>query len=70
MQVMNFKENLQELIKINKYSQQKVAKAIGVSQRAVSKWLNGQAEPTATNIFKLALFFEVSADILLGLSED
>ena len=70
MQVMNFKENLQELIKINKFSQQQVAKEIGVSQRAVSKWLNGQAEPTATNIFKLSLFFGVSADFLLGLSDD
>ena len=70
MDKMNFKENLVELIKINKMPQQKIANAIGVSQRTVSKWINGQSEPTATNIFKLALYFGVSADFLLGLSED
>ena len=70
MREMCFKENLVELLKYHKVSQQKIATAIGVSQRAVSKWINGQAEPTATNIFKLAIYFDVSADYLLGLSDD
>ena len=67
---MTFKENLSEILKFHKLSQQKLANAIGVSQRAVSKWLNGQAEPTATNIFKIAIYLDVSADYLLGLSEE
>ena len=69
MRKMCFKENLIELLKENKLSQQKIAYAIGVSQRAVSKWINGQAEPTAMNIFKLAIYFDVSADYLLGLTD-
>ncbi len=70
MDKMSFKENLIELIKINKISQQKIAIAISVSQRTVSKWINGQSEPTATNIYKLAKYFEVSSDYLLGLSDE
>ena len=53
---MIFKENLKELLLQSNLSQAKLAKEIGVSQRAVSKWLIGQTEPTATNLFKIALF--------------
>jgi transcriptional regulator with XRE-family HTH domain len=70
MRKMCFRENLIELLNEQKVTQQKIATAIGVSQRAVSKWINGQAEPTATNIFKLAVYFGVSADYLLGFSDD
>ncbi|MBR5192580.1 MAG: helix-turn-helix transcriptional regulator [Clostridia bacterium] len=67
---ISFKENLKELLINSNLSQAKLAKEIDVSQRAVSKWLIGQAEPTATNIFKLAMFFDVSSDFLLGLKDE
>ncbi|UKI14425.1 MAG: helix-turn-helix domain-containing protein [Clostridiales bacterium] len=41
-------------------------KAIGASQRAVSYWESGVAEPNATIIYNLAVFFDVSADYLVG----
>ena len=66
---MNFASNLRELMTENKLSQQALASKIGVSQRAVSKWLRGEAEPTATNIFNIAVQFSVTADYLLGLYE-
>ncbi len=69
MMKMNFSENLRELMIENKLSQQEIASKIGVSQRAVSKWLRNETEPTATNLFNLAIFLEVSADFLLGLTE-
>ena len=67
MRRMNFANNLREFMQERKISQQALAKEIGVSQRAVSKWIRGQAEPTATNIFNIAIFFNVSADVLLGI---
>ena len=67
---MNFSENLQELMFRHGYTQAVVAKAVGVSQRAVSKWLRTESEPTATNLYRLAKFFDVSSDFLLGLRED
>lgn len=66
---MKFSERLKELMQQQGYTQQQIANAIGYSQRAVSKWLNNQSEPTASAIFSLAEFFGVSADFLLGLSD-
>ena len=68
-EIMNFKDNLIELLRLHNISQIKLAKEIGVSQRAVSKWCIGQSEPTASNIYKIAIYFDVTADFLLGLSE-
>lgn len=50
-------------------SQQKLAEEIGVNRSAVSFWESGTNEPKATYIAKLAKFFGVSADYLLGLEE-
>lgn len=64
---MKFGEILNELLKSNELSQAELAKEIGFSQRAVSKWVNNQSEPTATAIVRCAVFFQVSTDYLLGL---
>ena len=50
-------------------SQQKLAEEIGVNRSAVSFWESGTNESKATYIAKLAKFFGVSADYLLGLEE-
>ena len=49
-------------------SQDGLAKIIGVSQKAIDYWERGVNEPKASYIIKLADFFEVSADYLLGRS--
>lgn len=46
-------------------SQQALAKAIGVSQKAVDFWEKSINEPKASYIVALADFFEVSCDYLL-----
>lgn len=66
---MNFSKALKELMQENRLTQSVLAESIGVSQRSVSKWLNGQSEPIASNIFVLAKFFDVTSDYLIGLSE-
>ncbi len=66
---MKFGDRINELLKEHGISQSVLAKNIGVSQRAVSKWINHQAEPTESSIVKCALFFSVSADYLLGLKD-
>lgn len=50
-------------------SQQEVSNAICVSQRSISSWESGENEPKASYIIKLAKFYDVSADYLLGLEE-
>jgi len=51
-------------------SQAKVAKAIGYSQASVQDWEVGNKRPTSEAIIVLAQFFNVTADYLLGLSND
>ena len=57
-------------MKEHNITQTALAKEIGYTQRAVSKWVNAQAEPTATAIYLCAKFFGVSSDYLLGLEND
>ena len=65
---MKFSEILKDLLKEHNLSQEKLAKSIGFSQRAVSKWVNEQAEPTETAILRCSKFFDISTDELLGVN--
>lgn len=47
-----------------------VAKGIQTGQRNISRWENGEVLPTSDFIVKLADFFEVTTDYLLGRSDD
>ena len=51
-------------------SQQELAQRIDSNQRQVSKWENGVIEPNLESLIKLADYFEVSTDYLLGRSND
>lgn len=50
-------------------SQSQVARLIGVSDKAVSKWENGRAKPSTEALRKLAALFAVPVDELLRLRE-
>ena len=47
------------------YSQEEVAGRLGVSRQAVAKWENGQSAPSTENLFKLAVVFGTTVDLLL-----
>lgn len=61
---------LKRLMVETKTTQETLAQSINVSQRAVSKWVNLQSEPTETAIYNIAKYFNVSADYLLGLEDE
>lgn len=67
---MNFGESIKNLLFETGKTQQDLAGSIGYTQRAVSKWINNQAEPSERAIVACADFFSVSADYLLGLTDD
>ena len=46
-------------------TQEFVAETLGVSRQAVSKWENGTADPTTTNLFALARLYGVAPQDLL-----
>ena len=64
-----FGENLRMLRLDKKIGQNELAKALGLSNASISYWENGKQEPSASAIFKLAQFFDVSIDFLLGLED-
>ena len=56
---------LRELRIKNEMSQEYVAKAIGVSPQAISKWENGKSDPAIGSLIPLADLFHVPVDELL-----
>lgn len=67
--MLRLNERIKMLRTENHISQIQLAKALGVSQKAVSLWESGDRVPSATVIASLAKYFGVSADYLLGLDE-
>ncbi|MBQ7924559.1 MAG: helix-turn-helix transcriptional regulator [Clostridia bacterium] len=61
-----FAERLLELRKEKGISQAKLAKQLEVSFSVVCYWETDRSEPTAPNLVKLADYFSVSVDYLLG----
>lgn len=62
-------EIVKELIKERGSTQEKDAKAIGITQGALSEFISGKREFRSEQIRKLCKFYNISADYLLGLSE-
>ncbi len=61
---------LKELRAENNLTQEKLAQAIGTNQRTVARWEVGKSDPSVFYILKLAEYFHVSADYLLGVEDD
>ena len=61
-----FAERLRELRIERGVGQNKLAAALGLSNASISYWENCKQEPTASAIVKLASYFDVSIDYLLG----
>ena len=51
-------------------SQVDLAKALGVSKQCVSNWENDNIQPSIEMLVKLANFFHVKTDYILGLDEE
>lgn len=66
----NFNERLRELREDNNLKQKELAEKLLVDQRSLSFYEIGKYEPNIETIKKIALFFNVSVDYLLGLTDD
>lgn len=62
-------ERLKELRSGRGYYQREVAKFLGISLRAYQYYEAGGREPNIENIKKLAAYFKVSTDYLLGFAD-
>ena len=64
---LTFGERLEDLIKLNKTTATALAKDTGLSQSAISDYLNKDRAPDCATVYALARHFSVSADYLLGI---
>jgi len=62
---MGLGDNIRRLRTERKMSQEYLAEQLYVSRQAVSKWENGQTEPTAKNLVELARLFNISVSELV-----
>ena len=63
-----FSKRLCELIEEKKTTKSAIATELHISRQAVMQYCNGNTFPTADKLRQLAVYFNVSADYLLGLS--
>ena len=64
-----FKETLRQLRKEQKVTQTELASYLGFYHSAVVKWENGEREPSFETLIKIAQYFGVSVDYLLGITD-
>ena len=64
-----FAERLKELRIEMELSQKDLSKATGLSRPAVVHWENNDRVPSVVAVVRLAKFFGVSTDYLLGLED-
>ena len=67
---MTFPERLLQLKQERKLLQKDIAASIGLSLCGYQYYEKGQKEPTLSVLIRLADFFDVSLDYLVGRSED
>lgn len=65
----NFAERLKELRLDKKLSSDALGKALGISGSIILRWEKAERSATIDNLAKIAEFFGVSADYLLGLED-
>ena len=65
-----FSERLQGLTNANGFFKKQVANGAGVPFNTYRRYASGEREPSASTVATLAQFFNVSADYLLGLSDE
>ena len=63
-------ENIKSLRLSFNLSQVELAAALGVSKQCVSNWENDYIQPSVDMLIKLAKYFNVSTDYLLGLASE
>ena len=69
MSMSIFSENLKRLRKEMGVSQGFLAEYVDVSQQCISEWENDRIEPTLSYLCRIADFFDISIDILVGRKE-
>ena len=66
---MTLNENIRQLRLARNLSQVDLAKSLGVTKQSISNWENNNIQPSIDMLIRLAEFFSVSTDRMLGLDQ-
>ena len=66
---LDFAERLRTLRREMDLTQGKLADILETTQRKISYWESGKIEPDLCSLWKIADFFDVSVDYLIGRKE-
>ena len=64
-----FSIRLKELREANGISQQQLANKLGYTQVCISRWESSNRQPNLDDVIIVAMFFNVTTDYLLGLTD-
>lgn len=65
-----FAERLKDLRQEKNIGQNKLASDLNLANASISYWENCKQEPSISALYKLAVYFDVSADYLIGISDE
>jgi transcriptional regulator with XRE-family HTH domain len=66
----NFIKNLSALLEEEGITQRELAEKIGVTEVTISRYLSGERNPRIEIVSKIANFFNVTVDYLLGINRE
>lgn len=66
---MNYYQRLKDMREDNDLLQDDIAKLLGTTRQQVSKWETGAQKMGVDKYIKLAKYYKVSVDYLLGLTD-
>jgi transcriptional regulator with XRE-family HTH domain len=61
-----FATRLRELMEANKTTQKDLAEIVGTTRQAISQYADGSVQPNIEKLYKMASYFGVSSDWLIG----
>ena len=68
--MLEYTDRLKKLREFEKINQTELAKELGISQNTYSQYETGARQPSLEMLIKLAEFYFVSTDYILGLTDN
>lgn len=67
--INKFGEKLKYLLAVKQWSQQQLADKMGITQQCVSRWINGNREPSIDDLILICYFLNEDPSELIGFND-
>lgn len=64
-----FATRLRSLMESNKTTQKELSEIVGTTRQAISQYADGSVQPNIEKLYKMASYFKVSSDWLIGMND-